>query len=181
MTGRFFGYGSLVNTATHLYGDVEPAAVAGWRRHWVQSNARPVSFLSVTPDPLSRIAGVIANVGDAGWEALDLREAAYDRLTLPQPHDGVAIYRASPRHVGDASLGQPILLSYLDVVVQGFFRLYGEDGVRDFFRSTTGWDTPVLNDRADPIYPRAQVLTQAETALADAHLGAVGATILEPT
>lgn len=181
MTKRFFGYGSLVNTATHLYGEVEPATVQGWRRQWVQSNARPVSYLSVTPDPLSRISGVIANVGDAGWEALDIREAAYDRLTLPDPHAGVAIYKASPQHVGDASLGQPILLSYIDVVVQGFFRMYGEDGVRDFFRSTTGWDTPVLNDRAAPVYPRAQVLTDEETAFADGFLEDAAATILEPT
>ena len=108
---RFFGYGSLVNAATHSYADVTPASVSGWRRQWVQSNAREVAFLSVTPDPLSRIDGVIADVGDIGWDALDAREAAYDRLALPEPHAGVQIYRASPRHVGPAALGQPILLS----------------------------------------------------------------------
>lgn len=170
---RFFGYGSLVNAATHSYADVTPASVSGWRRQWVQSNAREVAFLSVTPDPLSRIDGVIADVGDIGWDALDAREAAYDRLALPEPHAGVQIYRASPRHVGPAALGQPILLSYLDVVVQGFLRLYGEDGVRGFFRTTTGWETPVLDDRDAPIYPRAQPLNRQERDLVDAHLDAL--------
>ena len=178
MTDRFFGYGSLVNTATHGYVGVEPATVQGWRRCWVQSRARPVSFLTVVPDPLSRIAGVTASVGDAGWRALDIREAAYDRLTLPAPHEGVAIYRAATEHIGDPSLGQSILLSYLDVVVQGYFRMFGEDGVRDFFRSTTGWDTPVRDDRAHPVYPRAQVLTAEETALVDGYLEALGCEVV---
>jgi hypothetical protein len=41
--------------------------------------------------------------------------------------------------------------------------------------TTDGWDTVVLNDRANPIYPRAQSLSADETALVDACLKQVGA------
>lgn len=182
MTGpsRFFGYGSLVNAQTHAYGGLKPAVVEGWRRQWVQSNATPIAFLSVVPDPASRIAGVLADVGDIGWAGLDEREHAYDRVTLPAPHGGVQMYRASPRHVGAADLGHPILLSYLDVVVQGFNRLFGPEGAADFFRSTSGWETPVMDDRAVPAYPRAQRLSADETALVDRYLADFDVRIIPP-
>ena len=179
MTNSFFGYGSLVNTATHSYGNPRPARVFGWRRQWVQSNARNVAFLSVTRDPLSKIDGLVADIGDLGWDALDEREAAYDRLALDQAGlEGVQMYRASPEHMAPLGSGQPILLSYLDCVVQGFLQHFGEDGVRDFFRSTSGWDTPVLNDREAPIYPRAQVLSQSETEMVNDHLVAIEAQVV---
>jgi len=52
--------------------------------------------------------------------------------------------------------------------------------VRDFFRSTTGWDTPILNDRSAPIYPRAQTLSATETKLTDDHIQMIGATPIHP-
>nr|WP_323776686.1 gamma-glutamylcyclotransferase family protein [Amylibacter sp.] len=182
MTGSFFGYGSLVNAGTHNYQNLRPTTLTGWRRHWVQSSRRDVAFLSVTPDPLSSISGLVADVGDIGWDALDLREEAYDRLVLDtDPLIGVAMYKASAAAMSTENLGQPILLSYLDCVSQGFHQVFGTDGVRDFFRSTTGWDTLILNDRAAPIYPRAGVLTAAETTLVNDHITMVGATVIAPT
>ena len=76
--------------------------------------------------------------------------------------------------------GKPVLLSYLDCVAQGFNTVYGPDGVRDFFRTTTGWDTPILNDRAAPIYPRAQTLSDAETKLTDDNIKMIGAHVITP-
>ena len=61
----------------------------------------------------------------------------------------------------------PVLLSYLDVVVQGYMREFGEAGVARFFATTDGWDAPVLDDRKHPIYPRHQVLNSSERALTD--------------
>ena len=68
----------------------------------------------------------------------------------------------------------PILLSYLDVVLQGYLHVFGEAGVQHFMETTDGWDTDVLNDRANPIYPRAQSLSADEIALVDACLTQVG-------
>lgn len=71
----------------------------------------------------------------------------------------------------------PVLLNYLDVVVQGYLREYGAEGVARFFATTAGWDAPLLDDRASPIYPRHQRLAPAERALVDDALGQLGVTI----
>ena len=72
----------------------------------------------------------------------------------------------------------PILLSYLDVVIQGYLRHFGPDGVARFVATTEGWNAPVLNDRAAPLYPRAQRLTAAETGLVDTILQAQGSRLI---
>lgn len=182
MTGpAFFGYGSLVNVATHVYADARPARLHGWRRVWRHTRLRKVAFLSVEPDAGAVIDGVIAGVPGADWQALDAREAAYDRHDVSDAvlHDGpkspTAVYQVSPQHVIPPSPDHPILLSYIDVVVQGYLRLFGAQGVADFFATTSGWDTPIHDDRAAPAYPRSQRLTRAETAVVDAHLARINA------
>jgi hypothetical protein len=172
----FFGYGSLVNLATHTYQNPRKASVNGWRRQWVYSSTRDLSFLSVAKDPNATIQGLVADVSDIGWDALDIREAEYKRLTLTQNElpdssfENVQIYVADRDHTSSFNQNSPILLSYIDCVTQGFLEHFGTDGVAGFFNSTKGWDRPVQNDRAAPIYPRAQVLTTEQTRLVDHHL-----------
>ncbi len=174
----FFGYGSLVNLATHSYDDPRPAVLQGWRRVWQRTNLRKAAFLSVAPCPDTVLHGVIARVPGADWVALDQREAAYQRhdVTVTVHHDGpkapTAVYQVKPAHLSDAQ-DHPILRSYLDVVVQGYLKVHGEAGVAQFFDTTDGWDMPIFDDRTAPLYPRHQVLTAAETALVDHHLAAV--------
>ena len=169
----FFGYGSLVNLATHNYETPRAAQLRGWRRHWQSTTLREAAFLSVIPDTNCTISGVVAHVPGADWIALDKREAAYLRhdVTDIVHHDGqpapTAVYQIDPTLHSEHA--EPILLSYLDVVVQGFLQMFGPDGVTDFFATTTGW-RPVHNDRNVPLYPRAQQLTKDETALVDYHL-----------
>jgi hypothetical protein len=174
----FFGYGSLVNLATHSYDDPRPAVLQGWRRVWQRTNLRKAAFLSVAPCPDTVLHGVIARVPGADWVALDQREAAYQRhdVTVTVHHDGpkapTAVYQVKPAHLSDAQ-DHPILRSYLDVVVQGYLKVHGEAGVAQFFDTTDGWDMLIFDDRTAPLYPRHQVLTAAETALVDHHLAAV--------
>ncbi len=176
MTARFFGYGSLVNRATHAYPGAQPASLAGWRRVWVHVAVRPVAFLSVEPAPGVTIAGLVADVPGADWAALDAREFAYARHPVMAATGAGAV----PAQVYAVPQGQPpsqrhpILLSYLDAVVQGFLREYGPAGAEAFFATTQGWDAPVLDDRATPRYPRAQALTPADRATVDAALTALG-------
>ncbi|MEM6940165.1 MAG: gamma-glutamylcyclotransferase family protein [Pseudomonadota bacterium] len=176
MTPYFFGYGSLVNRSTHDYPDAHPAELSGWRRAWVPSAAFDRVFLSVVEDAETTIQGLIAAVPGGDWRALDARERGYARLasgaavTHPlSPAPEVAHYAVPLQDAGVVSRPR-ILLSYLDVVVQGFLREFGEAGVIAFFDTTDGWDTPILNDRDAPEYPRHQALTQNETALVDDHL-----------
>ena len=185
MTPWFFGYGSLVNTATHDYPNGTPATATGWRRAWVQTKDRPVAILTAVASEHSKIQGLVAEVPRGDWAALDLREAAYDRLPATEnvaPRPGLdaetAIYAVPHRDWIHYQSRAPIVLSYLDVVIQGYLRVFGEPGVAHFIATTDGWDAPVLDDRANPRYPRAQVLTPAELARVDALLVDVGSTVM---
>jgi hypothetical protein len=182
----FFGYGSLVNRATHAYEMAMPARLTGWRRIWRQTTLRPFAFLSAEP-ATGQIDGLIAAVPGDDWAALDEREVAYLRHPLaPADLDHAAfwaatsqIYAVDPAH-HDRTANHPILLSYLDVVIQGFLREFGESGVNRFMESTDGWACGLHDDRARPLYPRHQILSGAETALVDrltSHLPRVRATV----
>ncbi len=171
--GYVFGYGSLVNAGTHNYDAVHPAHIPGWRRTWRHVEGRQVAFLTVVRDRKCAIDGVIAPVQSSDWNALDVREKSYLRETADGVRHSVigandiCIYHA-PEHLHRPHSGHhPILLSYLDVVVQGYLQIGGEAAVTAFFDTTDGWDAPVLNDRADPRYPRHQILSRDETALVD--------------
>ncbi len=173
----FFGYGSLVNRATHVFAEAHPAQLSGWRRVWRHTELRPVAFLTVLPDADCIIDGLIAAVPGAGWPALDLREAAYTRVPAhhqvihPLPHrPEIAVYSIPEGQHGTPSAAHPILLSYIDVVVQGYLREFGPEGVARFFETTDGWGAPILDDRASPRYPRHQALSPDERALSDDHL-----------
>ncbi|WP_299350748.1 gamma-glutamylcyclotransferase family protein [uncultured Shimia sp.] len=177
----FFGYGSLVNRNTHDFEDAHPAQLRGWRRIWRHTNLRPVAYLTVIPDPSSQIDGLIAHVPNDDWTALDYRERAYDRAAVSDhvrhtkdDEINVAVYTVPHGKHGIPSVEHPLLLSYIDVVVQGYLSEFGEPGVAHFFETTVGWSAPVLNDRARPIYPRHQILSGDETRLVDDNLKALG-------
>jgi hypothetical protein len=178
--GYFFGYGSLVNHATHGFAPVHKARARGWRRAWRALPERDLCYLTAVPAPGAEIEGLIAPVPPDGWATLDLREAAYLRRDASAQIDHgaeaseIAIYAIAEGRSRDPDAATPILLSYLDVVVQGYLQHFGEPGVARFFASTEGWQAPVLDDRAAPLYPRAQRLSAAETALVDAHLAQTG-------
>jgi len=179
----FFGYGSLVNRRTHDYNEAYPARVSGWRRAWRHSPIRAVSFLTVVPAE-DYIDGLIAAVPGADWAHLDARERAYERCEVseqvshsaPRKVD-VAIYAIPDGRHHPPNDDNPILLSYLDTVVQGFLTEFGEAGVAHFFESTDGWHAPILDDRARPIYPRHQPLRAEERALVDDWLVTLSAIV----
>lgn len=180
----FFGYGSLVNEATHDFPDPQPARLSGWRRAWRHTDLRPVAFLTAVPDTDCAIEGMIAHVPQNDWAALDAREWAYDRVAVTphvthassRPMD-IAVYAVPRNRHRDPTDTYPILMSYLDVVVQGYFRVYGSAGARRFFDTTDGWSAPVLNDRRAPKYPRHQALRPEETACVDENLARLSAVI----
>ena len=175
-----FGYGSLVNPGTHDYGPVHPARLSGWRRVWRHVEGRSVAFLTIMRDATTVIDGALAPVPGETWAARDERERSYLRETATDvrhdlhPKTDISLYLA-PEHLHRPHSGHhPILLSYLDVVAQGYYRMGGAPAVQAFFETTDGWDAPVLNDRAAPRYPRHQSLSANETALIDAWLEHLG-------
>lgn len=180
----FFGYGSLVNRSTHDYQDCRTAVLTGWRRAWRHTELRPAAFLTSVPADGSEIDGLTALVPNGDWAALDTREYAYARSDIARQLRHEAIERrvvqvyAIPDGAHAAPTDQhPILLSYLDVVVQGYLREFGEDGVARFFETTDGWEAPVRDDRRDPVYSRHRRLTSDETGLVDDYLKTLGSRI----
>ena len=174
----FFGYGSLVNVHTHTYGETAKAQLTGWERVWRTTTLREVPFLTVRPAKATSIDGLIAHVPGNDWAQLDAREYGYDRLNPPVLHDkgdglDIATYVVPDRLIAPGQKGA-ILLSYLDVVVQGFLAEFGEAGVRRFFDTTSGWDHPIDNDRKDPKYPRHQTLSSDERDLVTSELARIG-------
>ncbi len=173
----FFGYGSLVNLSTHSYCNPKPAGLSGWRRIWLNTYMRYAAFLSAYPVEGNEIDGIIAQVPDADWVALDARETGYDRLDATdqiligkeRPAD-CAVYVVPRSRETNTGQKSPILLSYLDVVLQGFMQIYGNDGPDHFFETTDGWDRPVKNDRHAPVYPRYRQLKETEQQHVDALL-----------
>ncbi|WP_171234898.1 gamma-glutamylcyclotransferase family protein [Ruegeria sp. HKCCA6837] len=183
----FFGYGSLVNLATHDFPDPRPAKLKGWRRAWRHTDLRPVAFLTAVPDPEAEIEGMIAHVPKNDWAALDQREWAYDRIPAteaishPLSHEvEIAVYAVPHDRHNAPSNRHPLLLSYIDVVVQGYLRAFGQDGADRFFATTDGWDAPVVNDRTEPKYPRHQQLKPDETAFVDDRLKRASVKIIQP-
>lgn len=183
-TPFFFGYGSLVNRRTHAYPHAVPARVSGWRRAWRKSPLRQRCFLTAVPSPGDEIDGLMAAVPGSDWAALDAREHAYRRVDASDAvrHSlagaaTVAIYAIPAGAHHDPGPDHPVLLSYIDVVVQGFLREFGAAGVARFFDTTDGWHVPVVDDRAQPIYPRAQTLSPEERAHVDEGLARLSAKI----
>jgi len=172
-----FGYGSLVNLKTHSMARAVPATLNGWRRVWVHAAARPVAFLSIEAHP-NTIHGRVIDVPDTDWGTLDTREKAYFRTDVNRvtrfegPTRDVVAYQADPAQTTHPSVGHPILLSYLDVVIAGFLDLMGESGPAHFFDTTAGWG-PILDDRAAPLYPRAQPLGEQVRICVDDALNAL--------
>ena len=180
----FFGYGSLVNRATHAFPRATRATAEGWGRVWKKTRLREVAFLTAIARPGMQIDGLVAAVPGHDWAALDAREWAYSRgpaglVTHDLKGDiDIQIYRTRPEHDADGSQDHPILLSYLDTVVQGYLEEFGPLGAERFFATTDGWDSPVLDDRAAPRYPRAQRLSQAETDVVDGALRILGCNVI---
>ncbi len=185
MTPYFFGFGSLVNTATHTYDQTQPASLPGWRRTWIQTHAHHLAFLSAVPCPQTEIEGLVAAVPNANWVALDLRETGYDRLDISEQINHsienkpeVSLYSVR-QNVDMQGTRKPILLSYLDVVVQGYFQVFGADGVERFFETTAAWDHPIIDDRNAPRYPRHQTLSSQEVELTNHYVTAKELTLIE--
>lgn len=180
----FFGYGSLVNHATHNYDDCHLATLQGWRRVWRHISPFTRAILSVERDENSTIPGLIAGGPDVDWAVLDERESAYEKAKIngavmhPMPHEpALILYTIAVEKHPPAATPQPILLSYIDVVTQGYLQVYGHQAATAFFTETAGWTGGIVDDRHAPIYPRHQKLSKSETAFVDDQINALSAVV----
>ena len=180
----YFGYGSLVNKATHRTEIVDafPARLLGWRRCWrprPDMPGFPAALLTVRREEGAVCDGLVVVDRLENLAAVDLREARYRRLPVAARELEIssALPAGCPVYVYEAETTVPphpeppkILQSYLDAVLQGFLAIHGEAGVRRFLAETHGFETPVHADRSAPAYPRSVMLSDAEQTLFDALL-----------
>ncbi|WP_305985092.1 gamma-glutamylcyclotransferase family protein [Roseibium sp. MMSF_3544] len=171
MTITYFGYGSLVNLDTiPANAEATPGKLRGWVREWrvcgMGQNGQGRCALSVREDPDKEIWGVMVREPRSRLEDLEKREKRYRKVEAvgeafrceaeqKQGPDDLFVFVAAPEHHRWGTEDHPILQSYLDCVLAGFFRFWGEDGIEHFLESTDGWHVPVLRDRHRPAYPRA--------------------------
>lgn len=183
----YFGYGSLVNRATHRTDIVSYSKVTlkGWRREWL---ARPnnsfgkVVLLSVKRCETSEIDGLVVLDHARNQASLDERESNYDRhivadnsitehnstideLITSRAKTKTSIYVATSFPQPEEYGQYRILRSYLDAVMQGYLNKFGEEGVARFVNSTDNFEVGIDEDRNDPRYPRAVTITQKERSL----------------
>ena len=183
-----FGYGSLVNPATHRTPVVATvsAEIDGWRRAWRRRPPNPdnprdgIAFLSVEEAPGTTIRGVLMIDRVESLPDLDRREALYDRVPIEatavrvlEPHPVLApdvpfyIYRAS-RFAGPEAAPPRLLRSYLDAVFQGYRNRFGEAAVAEFLATTADGALDIEEDREAPVYMRPVLLDPDERAAFDA-------------
>ncbi len=196
MTITYFGYGSLVNTDT-LAADAEvtPGRLAGWRREWKicgkGADGQGRCALSVREVPDGAIRGVMAREPRARLGDLERREKRYVKVDAVghafrcdvksnRGPDDLFLFRAAPEQCRWGSATHPILQSYLDCVLAGFFRFWGEAGIDHFLDTTDGWHVPVLKDRDRPHYPRRITLAPDLADLIDSKLRTHGVSYLTP-
>ena len=172
-TPYYFGFGSLVNEQTLPAGTQwHRATLKGWRRSWRHPipGERHWAAMDVLPDANSSIDGLLVVGGSDIDSYLLERESGYSPLQLEHGHfeieQPLANHAApclwtskSPRHTSDDFW---LMQSYVDVVMTGYLRHFGEEGLARFVETTDNWQLPAFDDRDDPRYPRSVQLSTRE-------------------
>lgn len=172
----FFGFGSLVNERTLPAGTVwQAATLRGWRRSWRHAIAMdpPWCALDIGPCPGSAVDGLLIRETPDLAPVLAARERGYAAqplalldLSTDLPTGDTAWIWVSQSPTSDNAPGC-LAQSYIDCVLAGFARHFGESGVTRFVDTTDAWHRPVMADRGSPRYPRAVTLDTATRALID--------------
>lgn len=166
---NYFGYGSLVNRDTRPEGEAATnVTLKGWGRVWnhrVTHTDRRKSCTSLSIEPAEgAIDGVLVQIPISDLRVLDARENGYERMSLPATDfilpsdihaDTIYVYRSlqENRHLADVE--HPVAQSYVDCVMAGYLKRFDDDGLRQFLKTTRGWNLPTLFDREKPTYPRS--------------------------
>ncbi|WP_428687242.1 gamma-glutamylcyclotransferase family protein [Roseibium sp.] len=190
MTITYFGYGSLVNKDTvPAETVVTPGRLRGWIREWrvcgENEEGQGRCSLTVRESADTEIWGVMAVEPRTRLQDLEQREHRYRKVISigagfsceaarqPGPEE-LFLFKAAPEHRRWGTETHPILQSYLDCVLAGYFRLWGETGIDHFIETTDGWHVPVLSDREKPRYPRSITLDPQLADLIDEKLDNLG-------
>ena len=164
----YFGYGSLVNRETRPESEQAiNVTLKGWQRVWNHRVTNVDARHACTSLSIERaqgvIQGVLVQIPESELAALDEREYGYERMSLVGEDfvlpDGlnvnsIHVYRSLAHNRLLADGEHPVTQSYVDCVMAGYLKRFGDDGLQQLLQSTRGWDRPMLGDRHEPTYPR---------------------------
>ncbi|WP_432451773.1 MULTISPECIES: gamma-glutamylcyclotransferase family protein [unclassified Agarivorans] len=163
-----FGYGSLIDAdcrqRTFPGEQAYAARLHGYQRYWSGlKGGNDRSAVVISPEPQATVNGVLIPFDEKFLPELDERERDYERVCLnlqqlellhPLPQAAVKIYTYVAHEYWHPQANSPILQSYLDVCLRGCLEV-SEQYAREFLLSTNYWVSHWLDDRHQPIYPRA--------------------------
>lgn len=141
-----FAYGSLVNLATvTLSITTRPATVYGFVRQWRNcrtSGTYRVCALTLQPRAGKSIDGLLIRGGFALRTYLAERESQEKEILVRaicagRPVDAQT-FVARTRYRRWPTAQCPIWLSYVDCVLQGYLRQFGQQGLERFMATTEG-------------------------------------------
>lgn len=163
-----FGYGSLINpdsrTHTGKTDDALLCEVKDIKREWnFRVPEAHVTALGATLQSNTVCNGVLIPIDTEELGKFDIREKGYTRVPLLKknvelsngklPSNRIWAYLLdSPQKPNSQN---PIIQSYIDVVLSGCITVGGGDFAKRFISTTSGWLADWIGDRANPKYPRA--------------------------
>ena len=171
-----FGYGSLINpesrAKTGESGIAIPVRLWGVQRAWnLVAHAFQLTGVGATYKPSSYANGVIIPVSESELPKFDEREVRHGYKRVPVNRGNITMLvdgAVSSGNIwvyvtdspGRPTEAAPIAQSYVDVVLSGCLSVdlqnhdIDNNFVREFVSTTEGWNSPWVNDRNQPRYPR---------------------------
>jgi hypothetical protein len=171
------GYGSLMESSSKRStepdaGENLPVVVSGFQRAWNTHGIYPTCYLGVQlSKSATMVAALYRSFPEDGKLGADAREIDYCRVAVDPasikmldgssvPTDSqVWIYVNKPGTLKQADAENPIVQSYVDIVIIGCMELQTRvadsefDFVEQFVKTTGGWSKHWVNDRLMPRRP----------------------------
>lgn len=165
-----FAYGGLILAESRAMtlgatSTATPVMLHGFERFW--GFAAPdygLTSLSLRMNPDKQCAGVLFPITAPQLALLDVREAGYERVMVAaqdifypfvpefEPING-RIFTYIAHAKSHPTPANPIVQSEVDAILTGCLREHGEPFAREVVRTTSGWESPWLNDRQAPRFP----------------------------
>ena len=185
------GYGSLMQTDSKRgtepdAGENLPVMVNGFQRAWNTHGVFPTCYLGVQQSKSAKmVAAIYRSFPKKGVLSADAREIDYCRVAVDRDSvtmlDGsqvpansqIWIYVNKPETIAVPDAGNPIVQSYVDIVITGCLELQQlvkdpeVDFVEQFVKTTDGWSKHWVNDR---LYPRRPYIHQPNAWEIDSNL-----------
>ena len=189
-----FGYGSLLSHDSrfrHSSIDTPGLAVtlSGWKRSWVtRSTPEKQTYVGAKSCSKSKMNGLLLPLQEID-EDLQKREQDYRFVALDVSmidiHDrqheahltqltAKQIWMCETLDTTPADVHHPVYQSYVDTCLVGCLEAGGESFALSFIESTHLWEVHWVNDRRNPFYPRAAMLSKEQQQAIDKLLSQLG-------